>query len=140
MAETEQAGGAGLQRAPQSAVAGTESPLGKAQAAAAALWQRLMALPAGRRNGLIASLAFLAAACAAMAWFATRPDWRVLFSGLDGKDVQQVSQELSAAGIPFELTPDGSGVQVPADSIDKARMEVASKGMPQSGRLGFELF
>ncbi len=75
-----------------------------------------------------------------MMWYAGRPDWRVLFSGLDGKDVQQVSQELSAAGIPFELTPDGSGIQVPADSIDKARMEVASKGMPQSGRMGFELF
>lgn len=138
MAETEQTGGAGLQRAPQAAVA--ESPLDKAQATAAALWQRLTALPAGKRNGLIASLAFLAAACAAMVWYAGRPDWRVLFSGLDGKDVQQVSQELSAAGIPFELTPDGAGIQVPADSIDKARMEVASKGMPQSGRMGFELF
>jgi flagellar M-ring protein FliF len=75
-----------------------------------------------------------------MFWFAGRPDWRVLFSGLDGKDVQQVSQELAAAGIPYETTADGAGVQVPADMLDKARMEVAAKGMPQTGRLGFELF
>jgi len=75
-----------------------------------------------------------------MMWFAERPDWRVLFSGLDGKDVQQVSQELAAAGIPFETTADGGGVQVPAEMLDKARMEVAAKGMPQTGRLGFELF
>lgn len=138
MAETEQAGGAGLQRTAQAAA--PESPMEKAQAMGLALWQRLMGLPGGKRNGLIASVVFLAAACAAMAWYAGRPDWRVLFSGLDGKDVQQVSQELSAAGIPFELTADGAGIQVPADSIDKARMEVASKGMPQSGRMGFELF
>src|SRR5437868_9867031 len=78
--------------------------------------------------------------CAAMIWFAGRPDWGVLFSGLDGKDVQQVSQELSAAGIPYEATVDGSGIQVPAEMLDKARMEVAAKGMPQTGRLGFELF
>jgi flagellar M-ring protein FliF len=83
---------------------------------------------------------FLAAMCAGMLWFAGRPDWRVLFSGLDGKDVQQVSQELTAAGIPYETTVDGSGIQVPAEMLDKARMEVAAKGMPQTGRLGFELF
>ena len=75
-----------------------------------------------------------------MVWFAQRPDWRVLFSGLDGKDVQQVSQELAAAGIPFEMTADGGGIEVPAEMLDKARMEVAAKGMPQTGRLGFELF
>jgi len=80
------------------------------------------------------------AMCAGMVWYAGRPDWRVLISGLDGKDVQQVTQELSGAGIPFETTPDGAGVQVPAEMLDKARMEVAAKGMPQTGRMGFELF
>jgi flagellar M-ring protein FliF len=105
-----------------------------------AMQQRLMAMPVGKRTWLIASAAFLAAACFGMIWFAQRTDWRVLFSGLDGKDTQQVSQELAAANIPFELTTDGAGVEVPSDMLDKARMEVAAKGMPQSGRLGFELF
>jgi flagellar M-ring protein FliF len=99
-----------------------------------------MALPAGKRSWLLASIVFLVAVCAAMVWFAERPDWRVLFSGLDAKDAQHVSQELAAAGIPYEPTADGTGMQVPADMVDKARMEVAAKGMPQTGRLGFELF
>ena len=115
-------------------------PAEKALAMASAMRERLMAMPAGKRTWLIASAVFLAAMCAGMIWFAERPDWRVLFSGLDGKDVQQVSQELAAAGIPFETTSDGGGVQVPAEMLDKARMEVAAKGMPQTGRLGFELF
>jgi len=38
------------------------------------------------------------------------------------------------------MTEDGSGVEVGADQVEKARMEVATKGMPQSGRMGFELF
>ena len=140
MAEKEQMGGTEIQRSAQGATAEPEGSLEKAQAVALAAWQRLMALPAAKRNWLIASVLFLAAVCAGMMWFAGRPDWRVLFSGLEGKDVQQVSQELSAAGIPFELTADGAGIQVPADMVDKARMEVAAKGMPQTGRLGFELF
>src|SRR5580698_5390941 len=141
MAETEQVGGAGIQRAGQvGAGAAGGTPLEKAQAMASAMRQRLMAMPAAKRTWLIAAGVFLAAVCAAMVWFAGRPDWRVLFNGLDAKDVQQVSQELAAAGIPYETTADGAGVQVPADMLDKARMEVAAKGMPQTGRLGFELF
>jgi flagellar M-ring protein FliF len=101
---------------------------------------KLGAMPAQRRNWLLGGGAMLLAVIAAMTWYAGRPDYRVLFSGLEGKDVQQVAQELGAAGIPFETTADGTGIEVPAEMVDKARMEVAAKGMPQSGRLGFELF
>ncbi|SFS17353.1 flagellar M-ring protein FliF [Granulicella pectinivorans] len=101
---------------------------------------RLMALPPRRRNLLLGGMLFVLAGCAALTWFWQRPDWRVLFSGLDARDVQTVSSELAGAGIPFQTTPDGSSLQVPADALDKARMEVAAKGMPQTGRLGFELF
>src|SRR3984893_17141594 len=115
MAETEQVGGAGRQRAGEAGAGVTSGgPTDKALAMAAAMRERLMAMPAGKRTWLIASGVFLAAMCAAMVWFAGRPDWRVLFSGLDGKDVQQVAQELAAAGIPYETTVDGSGIQVPA--------------------------
>jgi flagellar M-ring protein FliF len=104
------------------------------------LKERVMNIPAKRRTWLLGGVLFLAAAVAGLAWFMERPDWRVLFSGLDGKDIQTVSSELAAAGITFETTADGGGIQVPADLLDKARMEVAAKGMPQTGRLGFELF
>ena len=141
MAETEQVGAAGMQRAKQTGADLTaHGPMEKALAMASTLRERLMAMPAGKRTSLIASAVFLAAMGAGTVWFLGRPDWRVLFSGLDGKDVQQVSQELAAAGIPYETTADGAGVQVPAEMLDKARMEVAAKGMPQTGRLGFELF
>jgi flagellar M-ring protein FliF len=98
------------------------------------------ALPPRRRTGLIAGASMLLAVIAGMVWYASRPDWRVLFSGLEPRDVQTVSQELGAAGISFQPTADSTGVEVPAELLDKARMEVAAKGMPQTGRLGFELF
>ncbi len=130
-----------MQRAGQTgAIVAGGNPATKALAIVSTIRERVMAMPAGKRTWLLASVAFLAAMCAGAIWFAGRPDWRVLFSGLDGKDVQQVSQELAAAGIPYETTVDGGGIQVPAEMLDKARMEVAAKGMPQTGRLGFELF
>jgi flagellar M-ring protein FliF len=144
MAETEQATtAAGLQRTGQGTNATVKSagtPTEKALELADGLRQRVMALPQGKRNSLIALGLFLAALCGLMVWYANRTDWRVLFNGLEGKDMQQVSQELAAATIPYQLTPDGTGIEVPAAMLDKARMEVAAKGMPQSGRLGFELF
>jgi flagellar M-ring protein FliF len=140
MAEMEQAGGTGMQRGAHGAAAASGGPTHKAFAVISTMRERLLAMPAQKRTWLIASVLFLAAMCAGMIWFAERPDWRGLFSGLDGKDSQQVAQELAAAGIPYETTADGTGVQVPADMLDKARMEVAAKGMPQTGRLGFELF
>jgi flagellar M-ring protein FliF len=140
MAEIERAGGAEIKRVAQSDAVAPGGPGEKALGMLLSLRERVMAMPAQRRTWLIASAVFLAAMCAAMVWFADRPDWRVLFSGLEGKDSQQVAQELAAAGIPYETTSDGTGIQVPADMLDKARMEVAAKGMPQTGRLGFELF
>lgn len=143
MAETGQAGSVEIQKVGSRSAAGGgvgSTAAEKALAMVGGLRERVMALPVGKRNWLLASVAFLAAICAGMVWFAGRTDWKVLFSGLDGKDVQQVSQELAAAGIPYEMTADGAGVQVPAEMLDKARMEVAAKGMPQTGRLGFELF
>src|SRR6266702_763509 len=103
MAETVQTGNGktGLQRAEEP---GATGPGEQALAMVSALRQRFAAMPAKRRSWLIASLVFLAAAVAGMAWFAQRPDWRVLFSGLEGKDVQQVAQELTAAAIPYEMT------------------------------------
>jgi len=67
-------------------------------------------------------------------------DFRVLYSGLSQQDAQAVVQRLTAKNIPYELSPDGTSVRVPADQLDKTRLDLASEGMPQSGRLGFELF
>ncbi len=136
MAEIEQTG---LQRVAATGGSGG-SPVEQASAMLRAMRLRLAAMPEGKRTWLIASVVLIVAVSAGLAWYAQRPDWRVLFSGLDGKDLQQVSQELAAAGIPYEMSMDGSSVDVPAEMLDKARMEVAAKGMPQTGRLGFELF
>lgn len=120
--------------------AGPGGALDRLSALAGDVRGRFLAMHPRRRRSMGASALMVAAIGAGIIWYAGRTDWRVLFSGLDAKDTQQIAQELSAAGIAYRMTIDGSGVEVGADQVDKARVEVATKGMPQSGRMGFELF
>lgn len=67
-------------------------------------------------------------------------DFKPLYSGLSPQDAQSVVHRLAAKNIRYELSTDGATVRVPADELDKVRLDFAAEGMPQTGRLGFELF
>jgi flagellar M-ring protein FliF len=67
-------------------------------------------------------------------------DYKTLYSGLNPADAQSLTQRLGTQNIAFQISPDGTAVLVPADQLDKARLEVAAQGPLASGRLGFELF
>ena len=68
------------------------------------------------------------------------PEYKPLMVGLEPADAQAIGAQLAAKKIVYQMTPDGKGINVAADQLDAARMEVASEGTPHSGRLGFELF
>ncbi len=68
------------------------------------------------------------------------PDYKPLMTGMEVADAQSLGGRLAAKNIPYQLSPDGKTVSVPGDKLDSSRLEVASEGMPHSGRLGFELF
>ena len=69
-----------------------------------------------------------------------KPEYKTLYSGLNPRDAEALGAQLKAKQIPFEISPDGASMQVPADKLDSARLEVASQPLPGSGRMGFELF
>ena len=66
--------------------------------------------------------------------------YMTLYSGLKPQDAQSLGGRLAAKNIPYELSPDGSSVLVPAEKVDAARLETAAQGLPRNARLGFELF
>ncbi len=111
-------------------------------------WSGLFALArlrwaqmAPSQRGWAAFAALLVAGLlAGLTWYALRPDWRALYLDLDPDDARQISQILAQAQIPFEPSPDGAGILVPAAQLDKARLATAAKGGVKSGRLGFEIF
>jgi flagellar M-ring protein FliF len=94
-----------------------------------------------KQKFLLGISAVLVAAVAALFFHLTQSaDFKPLYSGLSPQDAQSVVQRLTGKNIRYELSTDGTTVRVPADELDKVRLDFASEGMPQTGRLGFELF
>jgi flagellar M-ring protein FliF len=103
-------------------------------------WQRVMALPKRTRTALFVVGAAVLFSAGIFTSLVMQPSWRVLYAHLDTADARELGDELAAAKIPFDVSSDGTTLKVPADQLDKARLETAAKGGPKSGRLGFELF
>lgn len=101
---------------------------------------RFRKLESRQRTFFIVVTACVLMCVAGLFWYTMRPDWRTLYAGLEPEDARQMASELTAAGIPFDVSPDGMALRVPSDRIDKARLATTAKGGPKSGRMGFELF
>ncbi|MDQ7006559.1 MAG: flagellar basal-body MS-ring/collar protein FliF [Acidobacteriota bacterium] len=94
-----------------------------------------------QRISLVLSAGMTVAAVGGIVWWAQQPTWTVLYTGLDGKEAQEIVQELQAAKVPLRLSDGGTTIEVPYEKIDQARIDLAAKNLPQSGRFGFiEMF
>lgn len=97
-------------------------------------------LPAGRKMiiGLIA--AGVVAGIVGLAVWTSKPDYAVLFSDLEPDDMQAIEGELRAAGVSFQQSTNGSSIMVPSSEVYKMRLQLANKGIPEAGNIGFEGF
>ena len=100
----------------------------------------LNSLSSGQKALLLGSALVVIAILALFVRLSQKAEMRVLFSGLSSEDAQMVAQRLAAKGISYDVSTDGTSVSIPADQLDKTRLEFATEGMPQTGRMGFELF
>lgn len=69
-----------------------------------------------------------------------RGDYRVLYTGLNPSESDTIVKRLAEESIPAQTSADGKTLSVPGDQLDKARLDMAAEGFPQTGRLGFEIF
>ena len=97
-------------------------------------------LQPAQRAGAALAVVVLASAVGGLLYMMLRTDWRTLYANLDAEDARQIGTVLTQAQIPFDVTPDGGGIRVPAPQLDKARLATAAKGAIRSGRMGFEIF
>jgi len=66
-------------------------------------------------------------------------DFKPLFSGLAAEDAGAVTAKLKELGVEYRLN-DADTILVPSEKIAETRLQLASAGLPKSGRIGFELF
>ncbi|WP_346896974.1 flagellar basal-body MS-ring/collar protein FliF [uncultured Roseibium sp.] len=74
------------------------------------------------------------------AYYLSRPEQTVLYTGLEGEDVTRIGSALQDAGIPYDVSSDGTAVMVNHGATAKARMLLAEKGLPRGANSGYELF
>src|SRR6185437_9735270 len=87
-------------------------------------------LPASLRPLLL--LIGIAAAVAAGVWivlWSRAPTYSLLSANLSPQDEAQVAQALDAAQIPYRLNSGSSGIEVPAERLDEARLKLAGQGV-----------
>jgi len=90
-------------------------------------------LPASLRPLLL--LIGIAAAVAAGVWivlWSRAPTYSLLYANLSPQDEAQVAQALDAAQIPYRLNSGSSGIEVPAERLDEARLKLAGQGVTDS--------
>ncbi len=64
----------------------------------------------------------------------------VLFTNLSPEDAAVAIEELTKQDVNAELTNGGTTILVPRKAVHRLRVELAGKGVPSSGTVGFEIF
>ncbi|MGI9462737.1 MAG: flagellar basal-body MS-ring/collar protein FliF [Aestuariivirgaceae bacterium] len=88
--------------------------------------------------GIIGLTVFAAVGLSGM--YLSRPSKETLYAGLETQDVTRIGAALNAAGVEYDISPDGKAVMVAVGHTARARMLLAEKGLPRSASAGYELF
>ncbi len=97
---------------------------------------RLTVLP---RPVLLALGAGLIAVLVVAALWLREPDYRSLFTNLEGRDGGAIVSVLNQRNIPYKFADNGTTILVPADQVYALRLQLAEQGLPRGGSVGFEL-
>ncbi|HEX9593856.1 MAG TPA: flagellar basal-body MS-ring/collar protein FliF [bacterium] len=104
------------------------------------LLQLVRDMPPARRVTLlvvgVTSIAFLLG----VGYWGSRPQYQLLYAGLEPDAASAVLEELRGAKVPYQLGDGGRSVFVPAEQVYDLRLDLAGKGLPTGGKDGLELF
>jgi flagellar M-ring protein FliF len=74
------------------------------------------------------------------AYWLNTPTYSVLLSDVDAESASGVVARLKNDKVPYLIDDGGRTIRVPASRVDELRLDLASQGLPASGRIGFEIF
>ncbi len=99
--------------------------------------QNISKYPLLRQAGLLVGLAASVALGVAIVFWSQTPDYTTLYKELPDSELAQVADVLKQNNIKFKLS--AGGIMVPANDVDKARMQLASQGLPNFKPKGFDI-
>jgi flagellar M-ring protein FliF len=98
-------------------------------------------LSSSRKIGLVvAVLGIVGLSVGILSWSGGSGEMRSLVSGAEAKDLSEVVDVLKSNQVEFEYSESGDTILVSEVDLPAMRMELAMKGLPKSGDVGFEIF
>jgi flagellar M-ring protein FliF len=76
------------------------------------LWDNLMSLGAKRLSALGLTFVLIFGLVGLGGYYLSRPAFETLYAGLEREDVSRIGATLKAAGISFDINPEGNAVSV----------------------------
>src|SRR5690625_1825118 len=76
----------------------------------------------------------------ALAYWAFKPDYQLLFGSLPAESAQIIMEELDERNVPYRLENEGRAIYVPSSQVHQLRIQLASEGVAQTDVRGYELF
>lgn len=77
---------------------------------------------------------------ASLLFFMNKPSYAILYSNLTQEDASKVIDQLNNDKTPFLLEGNGTTIKVPKEKVYETRINLAGKGIPNSGVVGYEIF
>ncbi len=103
----------------------------------ATLWKHL---GINQKASIILALIVALTAVGTTIYFTSRPDFRLLYTGLSLEDAARARERLEDERIPVQVRGHGQSLFVPAAHVYQARLMLAAEGLPKEHGAGFELF
>lgn len=95
-------------------------------------------LPILKQMGLLIALAASVALGVWVVLWSQQPELTPLYTDLPAKELTDILDMVTQAGIKARGDPDTGTVWVPADKISDIRLKLASKGLPHQMNMGFD--
>lgn len=99
--------------------------------------QNISEYPLLRQAGLMVGLAASVALGVAIVFWSQSPDYTTLYAELPDTELSQVADALKQASIKYKIS--AGNIMVPANDIEKARMQLAAQGLPNIKPEGFDI-
>ncbi|MDA3860398.1 MAG: flagellar basal-body MS-ring/collar protein FliF [Melioribacteraceae bacterium] len=72
--------------------------------------------------------------------FLNEPNYSTVYTNLAQEDAAKVLEHLNSKKVLYKIEDGGSTIKVSGDVVYETRLELAAKGIPNSGILGYEIF
>jgi len=98
------------------------------------------ALEPRKKVFFLLTILFTVGSLSALIIWTQKTDYEILYTGLSTEDAGEIITQLRDSKVPYKIGPGGTSIMVPKNQVYETRMQMASKGFPQTGGMGYELF